>query len=199
MTALGYVMEDAREAHRLAAKADAQAWVDHYIAQRLRPRMRVLDVGCGPAVIAREIACRSLDVEVVAVDASEQRLEVACQTLDGLPNAEAVKGDAAALPFADTSFDLVYSRFLFEYLLDKEAAARELARVCRPGGAVLLQDLDGQLVNHFPPDPELETGLASAFAALAPTGFDPFVGRKLRHLLCQAGLESSTSLSSRTT
>ena len=64
----------------------------------------------------------------------------------------------------------------------------ELARVCRPGGTVLIQDLDGQLVNHYPPDPLLEQSLTQALAVLARTGFDPHVGRKLYHLVQQAFL-----------
>jgi SAM-dependent methyltransferase len=108
VTAGGYVMEDPREAQRLAAKVDAPRWVDRYLARHLRPGMRILDVGCGPAVLAGELARRSPDVAIVGVDASAQRLEVAFENLDGLPNAEAVQGDAAALPFPDA----IAARFL---------------------------------------------------------------------------------------
>jgi SAM-dependent methyltransferase len=184
----GYLMEDVREAGRLAAKVDARAWVARYLEPHLADGMRVLDAGCGPAVIAAEVARRFPGVDIVALDASEPRLAVARDTLAAYANASVVAGDVHRLPFPDESFDLVYSRFLFEYLAATQAAADELLRVCRPGGTVLLQDLDVQLVNHYPPDPELDRGIAEALALLEPTGFDPHVGRKLRHLLEHAGL-----------
>jgi ubiquinone/menaquinone biosynthesis C-methylase UbiE len=83
----------------------------------------------------------------------------------------------------------VYCRLLLEYLPDKPGAVAELVRVCRPGGQVLLFDLDGQLVWHHPPDPELEIGIQKVLGALQKTGFDPFVGRKLYALAHAAGLQ----------
>ena len=65
-----------------------------------------------------------------------------------------------------------------EYLPDKQAAVREMARVCSPGGKLLLQDLDGQLVWHYPEDAELQRTTENILSHLAGTGFDPFVGRK---------------------
>ena len=53
---------------------------------------------------------------------------------------------------------------------------------------MLLQDLDGQFVNHHPLDPRLHRDLPEAVALLAPTGLDPYVGRRLWGLLRQAGL-----------
>lgn len=88
----------------------------------------------------------------------------------------------------DGSFDLVYIRFLLEYLPDPARAVAEAARVCRAGGTVLLQDLDGQLLQHHPPDPTLQRQLETAIAGLGTTGFDPFVGRKLFALARAAGM-----------
>lgn len=186
-----YLMEDEREANRLAEKVDAEAWVEHYLAPHLRLGMRVLDTGCGPGTIAAAVAHGFPNVEIVALDASPARVAVAEANLAGMDNACARAGDILALPFPDASFDLVCCRFLLEYVPDKERAVAELARVCRPGGMVLLQDLDAQLVSHYPPDPELEQGLADALALLERRGFDPLVGRKLFHLLQSTGIQAS--------
>ncbi len=75
-----------------------------------------------------------------------------------------------------------------EYLPDKALAVREMARICKPGGTILLQDLDGQLVWHFPEDPELQPATEKIVNYLAKTGFDPFVGRKLFSLCLGAKL-----------
>jgi len=64
-----------------------------------------------------------------------------------------VCGDAQSMEFQSNSFDLVYCRMLLQYLKEKERAVSEMARVCKPGGTVLLQDLDGQLLWHYPKTP----------------------------------------------
>jgi SAM-dependent methyltransferase len=92
------------------------------------------------------------------------------------------------MDFQSSSFDLVYCRMLLQYLKEKERAVSEMARVCKPGGTVLLQDLDGQLLWHYPDDPEVQRTLEKVVTALAATGFDPFVGRKLFWLAQHAGL-----------
>jgi len=192
MSVDGYLMEDPREADRLAGKVDADAWVSRYLTPHLDAPSRILDVGCGPATLAAAAARICPTATVTALDASEPRAEVARRTLAPHPNASFVLGEVHDLPFPDDTFDIVYCRFLLEYLPRKGQAVAELARVCRPGGTVLLQDLDGQLVNRYPPDPELDTGAEAALGLLATTGFDPFIGRKLRHLAIAAGLADTT-------
>jgi SAM-dependent methyltransferase len=183
-----YLMEDPREARRLADKLDPAIWVGTYLDPLMVDGMRVLDVGCGPGTIAAHIARLLPGTHVVGLDSSPTRLHAAEEHFRGLPNAAVRNGDATALPFGDSTFDLVYSRFLLEYLTEPARTVTEMVRVCRPGGVVLLQDLDGQLVSHYPPVPELQAGIEAAMTGLAKTGFDPFVGRRLFHLAHTAGL-----------
>ena len=94
------------------------------------------------------------------------------------------------MQFPACSFDLVYCRMLLQYLRYKERAVEEMVRVCKPGGRVLLQDLDGQLLWHYPEDPALQQAVEKCVKGLGETGFDPFVGRKLFWLARKAGLEN---------
>lgn len=183
-----YFMDDPREARRLADKVDSATWVNEFLAPHLAPGSRVLDVGCGPGVIAAEVASRCPAGQVVGLDQSPERASLAGAAL-ATRGGEAFVGDAAELPFEDGSFDLVYCRFLLEYLRQPERAVREMVRVCRPGGRVLLQDLDGQLLWHYPEDLELQRQVTATLAQLADTGFDPFAGRKLYHHCYNAGLQ----------
>jgi SAM-dependent methyltransferase len=186
--ARNYIMDDPREGQRLLDKVDAPFWISKYLEEHLQGAKTILSVGCGPGVFLRELAEIHPEAEFVGVDLSPERIHDAELRLRGVPNARVQMGDAQALPFESGSFDFVFCRFLMEYLPDKQRALQEMVRICRGGGKILLQDLDGQLLWHSPEDPELQQTIERVVSRLASTGFDPFVGRKLFNLCFQAGL-----------
>lgn len=184
-----YFMDSAREGNRLEAKTD------HALAERqlrwagLQPGMRALDVGCGTGAVARVMASIAGPGLVTAFDASAARLEQGRQLAerDGL-SLDFVRGDVLALPFAGATFDLTWARFLFEYLAQPRQALAEMIRVTRPGGAVVVADLDGQLDQLYPLDDAVTLDLREGLRLLEETGFDRHVGRKLHYWLYAAGL-----------
>ncbi|WP_425837697.1 methyltransferase domain-containing protein [Streptomyces fractus] len=182
-----YLMEDPREAARLEAKADAPRWMRTHLSHVMSPRATVLDVGAGPGHVASAVLRRWPAAKVVAVDVSAGRL--AAGAPGGVTPAHwRCCADACQLPFATGSFDVVYSRLLLQYVERRGAAVAEMARVTRGGGAVVLFDLDGQLVWHDPVPGELGALLARVAPALRAAGFDPHAGRTLRRLAYAAGL-----------
>jgi SAM-dependent methyltransferase len=186
--ARSYIMDDPREGQRLLDKVDATSWISKYLEPHLLDARTILSVGCGPGVFLPELAALRPNTEFVGVDVSEERIQQAESRLRGVPNARVQIGDAQALPFESGSFDFVFCRFLMEYLPDKRRALQEMVRVCRGGGKILLQDLDGQLLWHFPEDPGLQQTIERVVSRLAGSGFDPFVGRKLFNLCFEASL-----------
>jgi ubiquinone/menaquinone biosynthesis C-methylase UbiE len=187
-TPIDYIMDDPREALRLEQKVDPVAWVQKYLAHRVCPGADVLSVGCGPGVILRSVANLDSSIRATGIDISAERLQQAKEKNRNNSRVQFVCGDAQLMEFQSDRFDLVYCRMLLQYLKEKERAVSEMARVCKPGGTVLLQDLDGQLLWHYPEDPGVKRTLEKVVAALATTGFDPFVGRKLFWLAQNAGL-----------
>jgi SAM-dependent methyltransferase len=187
---IDYIMDDPREAARLEAKVDPEAWARKYMAHRVAPGMEVLSVGCGPGVILGAICGLHSSVRGTGIDISPDRVKEAIERNLEVPRARFVCGDAHSLQFPANSFDLVYCRMLMQYLQKKDRAVAEMVRVCRPGGTVLLQDLDGQLLWHYPEDAAVQGSVNKVVTALAATGFDPFVGRKLFWLARKAGLEN---------
>ena len=183
-----YIMEDPREAARLEAKVDPQGWVQKYLSGLLHPGAKLLSVGCGPGAIDRAVCEYDSTVRTTGLDASLERIEEATRKAGSSSRMKFVCGDACNMPFADNSFDIVYSRLMIEYVPDKERALAEMARVCKRGGRVLVQDLDGQLLWHYPEDPQMQAAVEKVVAGLGKTGFDAFVGRKLFWLARKAGL-----------
>ncbi|HEX8744098.1 MAG TPA: methyltransferase domain-containing protein [Thermoleophilaceae bacterium] len=107
------------------------------------PGERILDVGCGPGYYVAELAERVGEAgHVSGVDLSAAMLALAKGRCAELPNTDFREGDATALPFDDGVFDAVVSVQVLEYVADVEAALAELHRVLRPGGRVVLWDVD---------------------------------------------------------
>jgi SAM-dependent methyltransferase len=100
-----------------------------------RPGQRVLDVACGSgnaALVAARRYCQVTGIDYVPALIERARERAAAERLD----VQFETGDAQALPFADASFDVVLSVFGVMFAPDQERAARELLRVCRPGGRI---------------------------------------------------------------
>jgi 2-polyprenyl-6-hydroxyphenyl methylase / 3-demethylubiquinone-9 3-methyltransferase len=93
----------------------------------------LLDVGCGGGLLAPWVE----GYRHVGVDLSEASLAVAREH-----GVEGVRADAAALPFADASFDVVVAGEVLEHVTDLEAVVREALRVLRPGGTFVCDTIN---------------------------------------------------------
>ena len=102
----------------------------------------VLDAGCGTGRHIRELA-RVAGVRTVAIDKNSADLQQARESLLGIPgvigeNHLFLDADIKALPFADCHFDCVICCEVLEHIAEHEAALRELIRVLKPGGALVV-------------------------------------------------------------
>jgi ubiquinone/menaquinone biosynthesis C-methylase UbiE len=105
-------------------------------AAAIGPGDHVLDVACGTGVLAREAASRvGARGRVVGLDRNEWMFEVARRVA---PDIDWVPGLAEALPFAKGEFDVVVSQFGLMFFDDRMTALREMWRVLRPGGRMVV-------------------------------------------------------------
>ena len=95
--------------------------------------MRVLNVGCGPGGLTRELVARVGAGNVVAIDPAPQ-FTAACH--DRNPGTEVCEGVAEALPWAEAEFDAVLSALVLGFMRDPDQGVREMARATCPGGTV---------------------------------------------------------------
>lgn len=125
---------------RFFAPLDQQtvAWL------QLASGSRVLDAGCGGGGATRLLAqAVGSDGEVIGLDANPQLIEANRHQEQEAGVAGQIhfqEGDMLHLPFADDTFDLVWSSRVVHGLGDQVAGVRELARVVRPGGRVMLRE-----------------------------------------------------------
>jgi ubiquinone/menaquinone biosynthesis C-methylase UbiE len=105
------------------------------------PDDAVLDVACGPGMVACEFARHA--GQVTGIDITPAMIEQAQirQQQQNLQNVTWAVGNAVPLPYADDSFSLVVTRYSFHHLLAPEKALAEMIRVCRPGGRVMVADV----------------------------------------------------------
>jgi SAM-dependent methyltransferase len=101
----------------------------------------VLDVACGPGLVVAAFATvvsRATGIDVTPAMIDRARALVAERKL---ANVGWLVGDACPLPFPDASFSIVSCRFAFHHFLEPRRVLAEMARVCRPGGRIVVTDL----------------------------------------------------------
>lgn len=101
----------------------------------------VLDVACGPGMVACEFA--KLAAQVTGIDITPAMIEQAQkrQLEQNLGNIFWQTGTATPLPFADNSYTLVLTRYSYHHLLAPAEALAEMIRVCKPGGRIMVADV----------------------------------------------------------
>jgi ubiquinone/menaquinone biosynthesis C-methylase UbiE len=149
---------------------------------------RVLDVACGTGVVAREARARVGPTgAVTGLDLSPGMLAVA-ESIE--PDVTWVEGEACALPFEDDQFDAVVSQFGLMFFDDRVAALREMQRVLRPGGWLVVAVCDA--LEHSPGYAALAALLERLFGKAVADAFrSPFVlgdAAKLLALCADAGI-----------
>lgn len=161
----------------------------------LRPGMVVLDMGCGAGRHAFESFRRG--ARVIALDYSFDELAGVRDLLWAMRDAgevpedheaQAVRGDALCLPFADDTFDRIICSEVMEHLADDTGAMAELTRVLKPGGIIAVT------VPAWLPEKICWALSAEYHAPLSPGGHVRiYTEDQLRQRMATAGLELGTS------
>ena len=107
----------------------------------LKGTERVLDIATGPGYIAEAFA--RVAREVIGVDLTAAMLAIGEERTkqNGLSNVSFRMGDAQNLPFERENFDVVVCRLALHHMQEPGRVVREMARVCRAGGTVLVEDI----------------------------------------------------------
>jgi SAM-dependent methyltransferase len=168
-----------------AAVRTLRAWTAD--ALDLNKGERLLDVGCGTGTAAIALSGRvGATGQVRGIDASALMIAEAARRAAGRANIVFEVGDAAALDFADGSFDAYRSERTLQWLGDPQRALSEAVRVVRQGGRIVVVDTDwGTLALDYP-DEELSRRYHAAPWPVPPNRWS---GRRLLNQFREAGLQ----------
>lgn len=155
----------------------------------LRPGMTLLDCGCGPGTITAGLARATDPGTVTGIDLEESQLEIARENAAklGINNATFESGNVYDLPYRDDGFDTVFSHAMLEHMHDPIAVLTEMRRVLKPVGLVGIRSIDLGATLIAPDDPVLTKAHDIWRKFRRHCGGDPFMGRRLRGLLREAG------------
>jgi len=137
--------------------------------------------------MSRLIARSFPQAEVVGLDLRQQYIDFADARArdEGIRNVTFRCGEVFKLPFPDATFDVVWTKYLLQWLRAPKKALAELKRVTKPGGFVVSCDFAGFGIEHFPIAPDLDRQIREVIAQLA----DVNIGRKVAPYMIALGFE----------
>ncbi len=144
---------------------------------------RVLDAGCGTGALTKELSQSSID-STIGLDLNSEYISIAASFA---PTALLSLGDAHIMPFNSSVFDCSLCHYLLMWVVDPLAVLLEMKRVTVSGGAVLVlaePDYGGRI--DYPQQLAVLNEWQST--ALINQGANPFIGRELKTIFHQAGL-----------
>jgi ubiquinone/menaquinone biosynthesis C-methylase UbiE len=163
--------------------------VADFFLPHLQPGMSLLDCGCGPGALTLGLAKVVAPGKVVGIDLEPRMIEraIATATAQQIGNVCFEVANICALPFADRSFDALFTGAVLEHLRHPGQALQELYRVLKPGGCIGIINTDWGEPLISPPDDAVRQ-----FFALFERGFNHHGGslnrgRHLRRMMRQAG------------
>ena len=166
----------------------------------IKPDMKVVDIGCGTGSVSFMISPMVGELgRVVGVDSNQYAINY-CNEIarsQGILNAKFIISDATSLDFESHTFDISYSRFLFQHVKDASQALSEMVRVTKPGGVVMVEDCDLFTWLLYPKNESVSKLWHWYESIQLERGTDPEIGRKLYAMFLDEGLEPSVDVYSK--
>ena len=153
--------------------------------------MRCLDLGCGGGDVTLALArLVGPGGEVVGIDMDAVTIDLARQDArdEGVEHVDFRSGDAAALDARD-EYDAVYARLLLTHLAEPEATLQRMIAAVKPGGVVIVEDLDHSALFSYPDCAAVGRYEVLYNEVARRRGGDPEIGPKLTGMLRRAGLD----------
>jgi ubiquinone/menaquinone biosynthesis C-methylase UbiE len=183
------------EQRRLVTQAEDYEPQARWLLDRIgiQPGWRVLDIGCGPLGVLHLLSeSVGLTGTVIGLERERRFAEMARAEVAkrGLANVTVVEGDALATGLEKESFDLVHERLVMINISARAALLSEMISLLRPGGIVVLEDVDNVSWLCHPAHPSWDILLDAFHTVFHAGGGDGYIGRRLPELLRTAGAQN---------
>ena len=193
MTKTSYVHGySAREATRLNDQAETLDNLLHHDTL-FNPGDLVLEAGCGVGAQTRIITPKNPETRFIAVDLSVESLASAKETMHSLKihNVEFQQADIFKLPFSDNVFDGILVCFVLEHLHDPLSALRELKRVLKKDGVIMVIEGDHGSTFFYPDSSYAHLAINCQVQLQKKHGGNCNIGRELYPLLSSSGFRNT--------
>lgn len=179
-----YTLANENECERLEAQALLDGFDGMLRHLSVHKGACVLDAGSGSGAYARAIARHDPTVTVVGVDINRDYVGFAAARAaqEGIANVAFRLGDLQSLPFEDTTFDAIWTKYVLYFLREPERALAEFRRILRPSGRAVIALNDWPNAVFEPPDPDLQADVKQALSALGDIGLTARLPGLLRRL-----------------
>ncbi|MBT3312114.1 MAG: methyltransferase domain-containing protein [Desulfobacterales bacterium] len=157
---------------------------------------KVLDVGCGGGFYTYEAAqFVGSTGQVCAIDISEDQIGAARQKCTDFPWVECRAADVLDLPYEDSAFDAIYGVQVLEFVANADDGLKELLRVLKPGGRLVILSTNWNSLVWFSTQPERMKKMLTAFDQHAPyPDFPAELPSKLRKIGMKAVIQKPLSI-----
>lgn len=162
----------------------------------LKDGMSVLELGSGPGFITEQLLAAFPTCPITCLEIDPELVKQAKQYLQGKADdrVQFIEGSALDIRLIDNHFDFAYARLLFQHLSNPIGAASEIRRVLKPGGRLVIYDIDDEIFGLTePPIPELPSIIVKYGQAQAAQGGNRRIGRSLWRILKAAGFSKLDS------
>ena len=186
---------EGRERLRVLARVMRPTTLSLFERAGVSAGMRCLDVGCGGGDVSFDLASLvGITGSVVGVDIDATKIDLARGDAEQaeVPTIEFRVADVTGGLGAE-DYDVVYARFVLTHLPDPEAGLAAMLRALRPGGRLIIEDIDYDgAFSH--PDSEASRRHHELYTRAAlRNGGDPYIGRRLPRMLLEAGVQRVTA------
>lgn len=151
--------------------------------------MRILEIGSGPGFVTEKLLelCRKSELTGLEVDPEMIARAKGFLSVEHRSRTQFMQASVMNTGLPDDQYDFAIARMIFLHLPDPAGAAREIYRVLRPGGKLVVIDVDDGIYGLIdPPIPEFPTVMRKLAQAQAARGGNRYIGRRLWRILNSA-------------
>ncbi|ACK67440.1 Methyltransferase type 11 [Rippkaea orientalis PCC 8801] len=171
----------------------AYYWKDSLILKdlALEKNKKLLEIGCGVGAVLGILGKHYPDLSLAGIDLESYQINSARDYLEelGLYKVDLRQGNINNLPWDDHQFDYVYGIWILEHINDPLPCLKEVYRVLKPGGKIILTETDLKTLLVYPDTPELNYLNQGLWDLFVKNG-NPYIGRRLGQILEEVGFQN---------